>query len=85
LPGSATQEHYHPRAEEIYFITQGTDESHDGETRDVKPGDARIRRAGKHKPEYRRGVASHVRCAPAYEDSDTVITESELTFRARTT
>src|SRR5437867_5238371 len=39
--GASTQEHYHPKAEEIYFITYGNGRMRiEGETRDVKPGDA---------------------------------------------
>jgi len=39
--GGSTQEHFHPRAEEIYFIAHGTGRIRiDGEIRDVKPGDA---------------------------------------------
>src|SRR5574339_226844 len=37
--GASTQEHFHPRAEEIYFITHGNGRIYiAGETRDVKPG-----------------------------------------------
>src|SRR5271155_2677769 len=39
--GGATQEHFHPRAEEIYFITHGTGKIRiAGETREVRAGDA---------------------------------------------
>src|SRR5271167_432628 len=39
--GGATQEHFHPRAEEIYFITHGAGKIRiENETRDVKVGDA---------------------------------------------
>src|SRR5580693_147210 len=39
--GGCTQEHYHPRAEEIYFITAGLGRMRiETETHDVKPGDA---------------------------------------------
>src|SRR5437867_12676876 len=39
--GARTQEHYHPKAAEIYFITYGNGRMRiEGETRDVKPGDA---------------------------------------------
>ena len=54
--GSSTQEHYHPRAEEIYYITHGT---------------GRIRIEG----ESRETLRLLCCCAPAYEHSDTVITE----------
>ena len=39
--GGATQEHFHPRAEEIYYITHGAGRIRiEGETRDVETGDA---------------------------------------------
>src|ERR1051326_8206339 len=39
--GSSTQEHYHPKAEEIYYITHGTGRMRiEHETREVKAGDA---------------------------------------------
>src|SRR3954469_22654537 len=39
--GGATQEHYHPRTEEIYYITHGSGRMRiENEIRDVKIGDA---------------------------------------------
>src|SRR6266480_361582 len=39
--GASTQEHYHPKAEEIYYITHGTGRMRiEGETCDVNSGDA---------------------------------------------
>src|SRR5215831_554553 len=39
--GTSTQEHYHPKAEEIYYITHGTGRMRiEGEVRKVKTGDA---------------------------------------------
>ena len=77
--GSATQEHFHPRAEEIYYITHGTGKIRiESETRDVKVVDAIAIPPGlKHKlwntgNEVLRLLCC---CAPAYEHSDTVITE----------
>ena len=38
---TSTQEHFHPRAEEIYYITHGTGRIRiEGESCDVGPGDA---------------------------------------------
>jgi mannose-6-phosphate isomerase-like protein (cupin superfamily) len=78
--GGATQEHFHPRAEEIYYITHGTGRIRiENETREVKAGDAiAIPPGQKHKlwntgPEVLRLLCC---CAPAYEHTDTVITES---------
>ena len=78
--GTSTQEHYHVKTEEIYYITHGAGRiSIAGETRDVKPGDAiAIPPGSKHKlwnigNEPLRLLCC---CAPAYEHDDTVITES---------
>ena len=77
--GSATQEHYHPRSEEIYYITHGTGRIRiEGEEQEIGPGDAiAIRPGQRHKlwntgPEPLRLLCC---CAPAYEHADTVITE----------
>jgi len=75
----STQEHYHPRAEEIYFITAGTGRMRiEGELREVKAGDAIAIPPGKKHKLWNTGVDT-LRllccCAPAYEHSDTIITE----------
>ena len=78
-PGASTQEHYHPKTEEIYYITHGSGRMRiEGELRNVKSGDAiAIPPGKKHKlwntgPDTLRLLCC---CAPAYEDNDTVITE----------
>jgi mannose-6-phosphate isomerase-like protein (cupin superfamily) len=78
--GASTQEHYHIKTEEIYYITHGAGRIRiEGETRDVKTGDAiAILPGRKHKlwnigNETLRLLCC---CAPAYEHSDTIITES---------
>ena len=78
--GGATQEHYHPLVEEIYYITHGSGRMRiEGELREVKPGDAIAIPPGlKHKlwntgSEPLRLLCC---CAPAYEHTDTVITEA---------
>ncbi len=77
--GSATQEHYHPKCEEIYYITAGTGKMRiEGETRDVKVGDAIAIPPGKKHKIWNIGEGTlHLLCccAPAYENEDTVITE----------
>lgn len=77
--GASTQEHYHPKAEEIYYITHGTGRMRiEGELREVGVGDAiAIPPGQKHKlwntgTEVLRLLCC---CAPAYEHDDTVITE----------
>ena len=81
LPVSgSTQEHYHPLTEEIYYITHGTGLIRiEGETSEVKVGDAIAIPPGQKHKLWNTGT-SELRllccCAPAYEHSDTVITES---------
>jgi|SRR5437867_3942253 len=77
--GGSTLEHYHPRAEEIYFITAGTGRMRiEGEERPVREGDAIAIPPGKRHKLWNTGSGT-LRllccCAPAYDDSDTVITE----------
>ncbi|HWH68324.1 MAG TPA: cupin domain-containing protein [Candidatus Sulfotelmatobacter sp.] len=78
--GSSTQEHYHPQTEEIYFITQGTGRLRmEGEVREVQAGDAIAIPPG-HKHKLWNTGADTLRllccCAPAYEHSDTILTEA---------
>jgi mannose-6-phosphate isomerase-like protein (cupin superfamily) len=78
--GGSTQEHFHPRAEEIYFITQGAGKIRiENETREVRAGDAIAIPPGQKHKLWNTGTET-LRllccCAPAYEHNDTVITES---------
>jgi len=78
--GASTQEHYHPKAEEIYYITHGIGRMRiEDESRDVKPGDAIAIPPGKKHKLWNTGTET-LRllccCAPAYEHEDTVITET---------
>src|SRR5438552_18835432 len=78
--GSSTQEHYHPKAEEIYYITRGTGRIRiEGEMREVKAGDAIAIPPGKKHKLWNTG-GERLRllccCSPAYEHSDTIITEN---------
>jgi mannose-6-phosphate isomerase-like protein (cupin superfamily) len=77
--GGSTQEHYHPLAEEIYYITAGRGRIRiEAETREVSPGDAIAIPAGqKHKLWNTGGETLKLLCccAPAYEHQDTIITE----------
>jgi mannose-6-phosphate isomerase-like protein (cupin superfamily) len=77
--GGSTQEHYHPRAEEIYFITAGTGRMRiENETREVQAGDAFAIPPGQRHKLWNKGTET-LRllccCAPAYEHVDTIITE----------
>lgn len=77
--GGSTQEHYHPRAEEIYFITAGSGRMRiEDEVSEVKAGDAiAIPPGRKHKLWNTGGEVLKLLCccSPCYEHSDTIITE----------
>jgi mannose-6-phosphate isomerase-like protein (cupin superfamily) len=78
--GGSTQEHYHVRTEEIYYITHGTGRMRiAGEVREVKAGDAIAIPPGRKHKLWNTGTEP-LRllccCAPAYEHEDTIITES---------
>lgn len=77
--GTATQEHYHARTEEIYYITHGQGRMRiEDETLDVKAGDAIAIPAGRKHKLWNTGTET-LRllccCAPCYEHSDTFLTE----------
>lgn len=80
--GGSTMEHFHPVAEEIYFITAGSGKMRiENETRDVKIGDAIAIPSGQKHKIWNTGqnvLRLLCCCAPAYEHADTIITESEL-------
>lgn len=77
--GASTQEHYHIKTEEIYFITGGIGRMLiDGEFAEVKTGDAIAIPPGKRHKLWNTGrepLRLLCCCAPAYEHSDTIITE----------
>ena len=78
--GASTQEHFHPKTEEIYYLTHGTAKMRiEGETREVRAGDAIAIPPGKRHKLWNTGTET-LRllccCAPAYEHDDTIITET---------
>jgi len=77
--GASTQEHYHAKTEEIYYITAGAGRMRIGtETRDVKAGDAIAIPPGCRHKIWNTGaeiLKLLCCCAPAYENADTFITE----------
>lgn len=80
LPAAGcTQEHYHLKTEEIYYITHGAGRIRiDGETREVRMGDAVAILPGQKHKLWNTGnetLRLLCCCAPAYEHDDTVITE----------
>ena len=78
--GGATQEHYHARTEEIYYITHGRGRIRiDGEVQEVAAGDSIAIMPGRRHKLWNTG-SEPLRllccCAPAYEHADTIITEA---------
>ena len=78
--GASTQEHFHPKTEEIYYLTHGAGKIRiEGETREVRAGDAIAIPPGRKHKLWNTG-AETLRllccCAPAYEHADTILTES---------
>ena len=77
--GGSTQEHYHARTEEIYYITSGTARIRiQGETRVIRAGDAIAIPPGARHKLWNTGTQPLTLlccCAPAYEHADTFITE----------
>lgn len=79
--GRSTQEHYHAKTEEIYFITQGEGRMRiEGEIASVKAGDAIAIPPGRRHKLWNTGslpLTLLCACAPCYEHSDTILTETE--------
>src|SRR5271167_2533824 len=77
--GTSTQEHYHPKSEEIYYILSGTGRMKlEGELREVDPLDAIAIPPGARHKIWNIGAVPLVLlccCAPAYENDDTVMVE----------
>lgn len=78
--GASTQEHYHAKTEEIYFITAGCGRMRiEEEEAEVKAGDVIAIPPGRKHKLWNTGsepLTLLCRCAPCYEHSDTFITET---------
>jgi mannose-6-phosphate isomerase-like protein (cupin superfamily) len=78
-PGKATLEHYHPKAEEIYYILKGKGKMKiDNEVRVIRSGDGIVILPGKRHKMWNAGEDDLVFlccCSPAYSDEDTVMVE----------
>lgn len=76
-PGKHTENHYHPKTEEIYYILSGVGRiCVDGEERAINPGDAVMLPPGCSHQTWNTGSAPLVFlccCSPAYEHEDTVL------------
>jgi mannose-6-phosphate isomerase-like protein (cupin superfamily) len=77
--GAATAPHFHPRAEEIYYLLEGVGRMQiEADVRDVGPGDAIAI-----PPRARHQITNYGRetlrflccCAPCYEHDDTVMVD----------
>ena len=79
LPGKSTEEHIHPKTEEIYYVLKGKGRIRiDGEERDIRLGNAIALQPGKCHEIWNMGTTDLIFlrcCAPAYTYEDTVITE----------
>ncbi len=77
--GTSTQEHYHPKSEEIYYILSGTGRMKiEGELREVGLLDAIAIPPGMRHKIWNTGAEPLVLlccCAPGYENDDTVMVE----------
>jgi mannose-6-phosphate isomerase-like protein (cupin superfamily) len=69
----ATERHYHRLSEEFYFILEGTGIMDiDGETREIRPGDAVLIPAGSwHQISAQSSLRFLCCCAPPYSHEDT--------------
>lgn len=80
--GASTQEHYHTKTEEIYYITHGRGRIRiEEEVRDVQVGDAIAIPPGRRHKLWNTGsevLRLLCCCAPAYEHDDTILTEPAL-------
>ncbi|HEX4345539.1 MAG TPA: cupin domain-containing protein [Solirubrobacteraceae bacterium] len=76
--GGATDEHYHPVAEEIYFFQTGAGRLRiDGEERDVRAGDCAVIPPGSSHKLFNAGdepLALLCCCSPPWSADDTVLT-----------
>ena len=79
LPGKSTEEHIHPKTEEIYYVLRGRGRIRiDDEERDICPGDGIAIMPGSRHKVWNTGDVDLVFlccCVPAYTHEDTIITE----------
>ncbi|MBV9802320.1 MAG: cupin domain-containing protein [Solirubrobacterales bacterium] len=77
-PGGETAEHYHPRAEELYYFTAGEGRMRLGaDESEIRAGDCVVIPPGTPHKLVNTGPDPLVLlccCAPAYSDADTVMT-----------
>ena len=77
-PGGETAEHYHPRAEELYYVVEGAGRMRLGDDEaDIRTGDCVVIAPGTSHKLWNPGPEALVLlccCAPAYSHDDTVMT-----------
>ena len=75
-PGTASQEHYHTEAEEVYYVIEGQGAVRvDGETRTIGPGDVVVIVPGQRHTVWQEGegdLVLLVTCVPAYTVEEVV-------------
>ena len=78
-PGTASLEHYHTEAEEVYFVLEGRGGIRvDGETHTIGPGDVVVITPGERHKVWQEGkgdLVLLVTCVPAYSVEQVVFTE----------
>jgi mannose-6-phosphate isomerase-like protein (cupin superfamily) len=77
-PGTASEEHYHTEAEEVYLVLRGHGGVRvDGETRAIGPGDVVVIVPGERHKVWQEGdgdLVLLVTCVPAYSLEEVVFT-----------
>ena len=78
-PGTASQEHYHTEAEEVYHVLEGRGAVRvDGETRNIGPGDVVVIIPSQRHKVWQEGegdLVLLVTCVPAYSVDEVVFSE----------
>jgi mannose-6-phosphate isomerase-like protein (cupin superfamily) len=78
-PGTASREHFHTHAEEVYFVLDGQGQVRiDGETQAIGPGDVVEIIPGQRHKLWQRGdsdLVLLVTCVPAYDPQEVAFTE----------
>jgi mannose-6-phosphate isomerase-like protein (cupin superfamily) len=78
-PGTASREHRHTKAEEVYYVLAGRGQVRlDGETQLIGPGDVVVTVPGQRHKIWQRGeddLVLLVTCVPAYSEEEVIFTD----------